>query len=336
MGYKEPNLMNNIAKGRIPANIPLTNISTAYLQSKNEGSALDFFPKCPVKLSSSYFYKFDKASLLRDNVRRKPILGKVDPTIIGSDTDNYKCEPWQIILGLDEISQADLLRTGAPGMMDVKKSKSKIIAEQLFIHRNKDFAANFFNSSAWSNTKAGSTDFTQFDDSASDPIAIFTNLITDMKRNTGRKPNKLGLGINTYNALINHEAIKERVIYGGSTPNPALVNETALAAILGIDKVVVFDAIWNSAGLGQEEDMEFICDENAALLCYSTNTPAVDEATAGYTFTWDMGIGQENPIVTWDGDDFTYSEYIGGMVAYDMKKVCDDLGVFLSDCVSAS
>ena len=80
--------------------------------------------------------------------------------------------------------------------------------------------------------------------------------------------------------------------------------------------------------------MEFICDENSMLLCYATNTPSVDEATAGYTFTWDMGLGSSLPIMEWDGDDFTYSKYIGGMMSWDMKKVCDDLGVFFKNAVT--
>lgn len=329
----EVNLMNAVAKGRLLPNMPLTNISTAYFQEKSDG-ATNFFPRCPVTLSSSFFYKFSKEDLLRDNVQNKPILGKVDPTIIGYETDNYKCQPKQIILGYDEIIQSDLLRTGAPGMMDLRKSKSKIIAEQMYIHQNKMFARDFFNEKAWGNVKTGGDDFKPFDDAASDPIKIIDDAITNMKRETGRKPNKLGIGQRVFDALKAHEDIKERVIYGGSTPNPALVTEQVIAQVLGIDKLVVFDAIWNSAALGAEEDMKFICDENSMLLCYATNTPAIDEATAGYTFTWDMGLGSSLPIVEFDGDDFTYSKYIGGMMSWTMKKVCDDLGVFYKNAVT--
>lgn len=326
-------LLQAVQKGRIPVNMPLTNISTAYLQSKTDG-ATNFFPTCPVQLSSSFFYKFSKEDLLRDNVQKKPILGKVDPTVVGLQTDNYKCEAEQIILGYDEIAQSDILRTGAPGMIDIRRSKSKIIAEQMYIHQNKMFAQKFFNENAWGNVKTGGTDFTKFDDTASDPVMLLRNSITEMKRATGRKPNKLGLGQRVFDALCEHGDIKERVIYGGSTPNPALVNEQVIAQVLGVDKIVVFDAIWNSAALGADENMEFICDENSMLLCYATNTPSVDEATAGYTFTWDMGLGSSLPIMEWDGDDFTYSKYIGGMMSWDMKKVCDDLGVFFKNAVT--
>lgn len=70
-----------------------------------------------------------------------------------------------------------------------------------------------------------------------------------------------------------------RVIYGGNTASPAMVTTKSLAAILGVDEVVVFDAIWNSANLGEKENTGFICDENAMLLAYATSTPMIDEPT---------------------------------------------------------
>ena len=154
-----------------------------------------------------------------------------------------------------------------------------------------------------------------------------------MKKSTGRKPNKLGLGQRVFDALINHPDIMNRVIYGGNTASPAMVTTKSLAAILGVDEVVVF-AIWNSANLGEEENTDFICDENAMLLAYATPTPMIDEATAGYTFRWDMGTGNILPIIEWEGDKGTYSHYIGGMISQDMKVVCKDLGIYFQNAVT--
>ena len=155
-----------------------------------------------------------------------------------------------------------------------------------------------------------------------------------MIRTTGRKPNKLGLGQRVFDALINHPDVMNRVIYGGNTASPAMVTTKSLAAILGVDEVVVFDAIWNSANLGEEENTGFICDENAMLLAYATSTPMIDEPTAGYTFRWDMGTGNILPIIEWEGDEGTYSHYIGGMIAQDMEIVCKDLGFYFQNAVT--
>lgn len=59
-----------------------------------------------------------------------------------------------------------------------------------------------------------------------------------MNQQTGRMPNRLGLGINVFNALKVHPGILERVKYGGSTANPASVTENVLAQLFGVEKIV--------------------------------------------------------------------------------------------------
>ena len=80
--------------------------------------------------------------------------------------------------------------------------------------------------------------------------------------------------------------------------------------------------------------MQFICDSNAALMCYATNTPQVDEPSAGYIFTWDMlENGILLPILNYPGAPGTHSELVEGLMAYDMKKTADDLAFFGCDAV---
>lgn len=71
-----------------------------------------------------------------------------------------------------------------------------------------------------------------------------------------RIPNKLSLGYDSYIALKNHPDILERVKYGGSTPNPATVNQNVLAQILGFEEVQVLEATYNKAEEGQEDDIK--------------------------------------------------------------------------------
>lgn len=151
---------------------------------------------------------------------------------------------------------------------------------------------------------------------------------------TGRRPNRLGLGAETFTALKNHPAILERVKYSGGTANPATVNEHVLEIVFGIDRVVRMSAVYNAAGYGQADDIQYICDSDAALLCYATDTPAIDAPSAGYTFTWDMlNNGQFMPVTQYPGESGTHTEFIEGLMAYDMHKTADDLAVFLKACV---
>lgn len=328
-----------IAKGKFDPNIRLTNMAMAYFQSLENRPAKSLFPILPVSLSTASYYIFSKEDLLRDNVQRKPQFGKVNPAQIAHETGTYACQVDQIILGIDQIMQLDYKRTNAPAFIQQQNAKTKTIAQQMAIHQDIMFASSYFKSGVWNeewkgtSTGSGSKEFIKFNDSNSTPIQFFRERVSAMKKN-GRKPNKLGLGENTYNALINHPDILARVEGMGSAENPAQANETVLAKLFGVEKVVVFDAIANMAKTGLDADMNFICDPNGALLVYATDTPSIEEPSAGYIFTWDM-LGDRNymPILQWAGDDGTHSEFIEGLIAQDMRITANDLGCYMADCV---
>lgn len=144
----------------------------------------------------------------------------------------------------------------------------------------------------------------------------------------------MAIGVNVFNALKKHPAILERVKYGGSTANPATVTENVLAQLFGIERLSVQRSIMNKAGLGQKAKMEYIGDPNAILLAYATDTPSIEEPSAGYIFTWDMlGNGNILPVLNYLGENGTHSEFIEGLMATDMKKTADDLAVYLADAV---
>lgn len=334
-------LQYQIAKGAFRPNIYLTNLSVAYFQSADRYVAKALFPICPVQLSSARYYTFSKGDLLRDNVARKPQFGKVHPAQMGQLDDSYNCKVDQVIVGVDQIDALNFQRTNAPGVADPRRAKVKFVAEQMLLHQDIAFAQGFFQSGVWTNEWTGGTtmnetgkQFIKFNDDNCDPVLLFDTLCTSVEQSTGRRPNRLGLGKSAFNALKSNPAVLDRVKFGGSTANPATVNERVLAELFGIEKVVVMSSIYNSAPVGAADDMNFICDPTSALLAYATNSPAIDEPSAGYIFTWDMlGNGQYMPTVQFEGEPGTHSEFIEGLFSADMKKTGDDLAVFLKSCV---
>lgn len=339
MSMNPAQLQYEIQKGSFKPNIYLTNMSMAYFQDASRYVAKNIFPICPVQLSSARFYTFSKEDLLRDNVQRKPEFGKVSPAQFGHKDDSYSCFVEQVIVGIDKISALDYQRTNAPGVIDPRRAKARFIAEQMNIHQDIVFAQNFFQSGVWSNEWTGvasspsTNQFLKFSDDNCDPVVLFDTWCTSVEQNTGRRPNRLGLGKNVFNALKANPSVIERVKYGGSSANPATVNERVLAELFGIEKVVVFSSIYNAGAVGAS-NMNFICDPDSAILAYATNAPAIDEPSAGYIFTWDMlGNGQYMPTMQYDGEPGTHSEFMEGLFAADMKKTADDLAIFLKSCV---
>ncbi|MBQ8963038.1 MAG: hypothetical protein IJ089_04470 [Clostridia bacterium] len=331
-------IASQVAKGWRP-NYYLTNMAVAHFQPDDWFVSPFVFPILPVQLSTGHFYKFDKGDLARDNVQRKPEFGKVQPMVFGTHEDLYSCEVDQVIIGLDQIRSQDYQRANTPGLSDPRRSKVRLATEQMKIHMDRIFAEGFFKTGIWSNEYTGVTgtptgnQFIKFNDANFDPIKFFGGLRTRMMQEGRRKPNVLALGVEAYEGMKSNPEILERVKYSGSTANPATINTNVLAQLLEIDRIVVLNSTYNKGAIGVE-DMQFICDPKSALLAYAEPSPGVDVPTAGMTFAWDMlGNGQYLAFDQWEGEKGTHTEYIEGLCSYTPKKVCDELGYFLTACV---
>ena len=331
----------DIAKGAFRPHTALSNMALAYYQNDAKAFAKTIFPICPVSLSSDNYYIFDKEDLLRDNWQRKPAYGKVDPAVLSEHTESYACTVDQMIMGIDRIRQTDLSRRQGPATKDPRAQRTRTMAGQANIHQDALFAKKFFKSGVWGHEETGvdstnptSKQFIKFSNDNSDPVALIDDRKTQMEQNTGRMPNRIAIGVNVFNALKKHPAILERVKYGGSTANPATITENVLAQLFGIERLTVQRSIMNKADLGQTANMQYIGDPNGFLLAYATDTPSIEEPSAGYIFTWDMlGDGNIMPILNYDGESGTHSEFIEGLMATDMKKTADDLAMYFTDAV---
>lgn len=341
MNFTPEYISKEIATGYWKPNLYLTNLSIAYLQKpENVAKGLRLFPRVPVLTSTGHYYKYDKASIARDDVKRKPAFGRVSPSVVGIDEDTYSCKVDQVLRGIDQIASLNFQRAGVPGMVDPKKAQTILATEQMNIHLDVMFSKSFFQKGVWANELEGVTtaptdkQFYQFDSDNADPIELFDRLCSEIKREGRRKPNKLALGVDTFTGLKGNAMLLERIKFGGTTANPATVNERVLAELFGVEEVIVLDSSYNTAPLGQEPKMEFICDTKGALLLYAPNAPSIDEPSAGYTFSWDpLGNGQPVVFTHFLGENGTHTEFVEGLCAYDMKKTCEDMAVYLKNCV---
>ena len=331
----------NIAKGVFKPHIYLTNLCLAYFQAAAGFISRRLFPIVPVALSTAKFYEFDKGDLTRLAVERKPQYGHVAPAIFGKRDHSYHCEVDQVIAGIDSISSLDFQRTNAPGVIDPRRAKVRFVAEQMNLHLDWVWAQKFFNAGSWSHVWSGTdttpsgNQFWYFDNDNCDPVQLFNTLATTMRQFGLRKPNKIGAGINVYGALQTNPSILERIKYQGSEANPADVTANVLAQLFKVDEFVVAESVINRAPIGAEDDLQFVCNPDSLLLCYTTNAPAIDEPSAGYTFAWDMlGNGQYTAVQQYLGEPATHTEFVEGLLATDHQIAAPDLGVFLQNCVT--
>lgn len=328
-----------IAKGTFRPHTALSNLAFSYYQSDSKTFARTIFPICPVSLSSDNYYIFDKEDLLRDNWQRKPAYGKVDTAVLSEHNEMYSCYVDQIIMGIDRIRQTDLTRRIRITTADPRVQRTRTLATQSNIHQDALFSRSYFKPGVWGHEEKGvdtttpsSGQFIKFTNGNSDPIAFMDEKASEMEQTTGRRPNRMALGVNVYNALKHHPGILDRVKYGGTTANPAKVTENVLAQLFEMEKLSVQRSIMNKAKPGQAADMQYIGDPNGILLAYATNAPDIEEPSAGYIFVWDMlGDGNLMPVLNYDGESGTHAEFVEGLMAVDMKKTADDLGMYFAD-----
>lgn len=334
------NINKSIASGGFRPHQWLTNISIAYFQNSTDFVAPSVFPIVPVETSEGKYPIFNRADLARDNMHRKPEFGHVDPAVLSMDKAQYSVQVDQLIMGLDKIQQVNNMR-GLPGTIDPRIAQSRAISEQILLHLDSMFANKYFHEGAWGNELSGSSSddldgaktFTKFTDANSEPIKLFHELNRRQLGKTRRRFNYMLCGMEAFDALINHPDILARVQYGGSTANPAIANESVLASLFGLDRVFQIGSTMNMAEQGLDEDMQFICDPKSILLAYVTPRPAINEPTAGYIFSWDCtGNGRPVNIQQFDSPNpADHAEYIEALTAFDMHKVCDDMGLFMKE-----
>ena len=116
-----------------------------------------------------------------------------------------------------------------------------------------------------------------------------------------------------------------------------VVTKDLIAEMFDVERVLIANAIQNTAKKGQAADMSFILG-NHLLLCYTTNAPKLKTATAGYTFVW-TGLMGANAL---GGRINRFSmpmlgigtERIEMELAYDMKVVAADMGIFVENAVN--
>jgi hypothetical protein len=316
---------------------PLTNISIAYMQSATDFVAGRVFPNLPVAKQSDLYYTFDRKFFNRTSAKKR--APNTEAAIIGMElgTASYFADVWAA-----KAQLPDQVMSNMDAVLNLERASVDLVMMDLMLRREKDWAANYFAPTVWATqydgvaSTPGTDDVIHWSDQTSgDPIGDIRTAKTDMKEATGFMPNTFVLSRRVFDALVDHPDIVDRIKYSGGVgnQNPAVTTESALAMLFGIPRILVMDAIENTAAEGDAEASAFIGGKHA-LLTYSAPSPGLMTPSAGYTFSWQGYLGQTNPfgIATKRRyrDELETTE-IEGAMAFDHKLVASDLGVFFNN-----
>lgn len=310
----------------------LTNMSVAYLQDATNYVADKVFPIVPVKRQSDLYYIYNTGDFLRDEAQARGAISESAGGDYDLSTDTYYCKKYAFH---KDVSPEERVNYDEP--LDADKDAQIFVSQKMLIRREMEWASKFFKSGVWSKEITGAAavatgKVVYWNDDASTPIQDITNEAVAMAAKTGFRPNTLVLSPHVFNALKNHYDVLDRVKY----TETGIVTTSLLASLFEVDKVYVAWAVVNAGAKGASDNVGFIMGKNA-LLCYSNPKPSLRTPSAGYIFAWTglMGAGAYgNRIVRLPMDLLGLGvERIEGEIAFDAKKVSDDLGVFFKDIV---
>lgn len=330
--------MPNPDQASVHINVPLTNISIAYIQNASNFISTKVFPKVPVSKQSDLYWKYSKSDWRRTDVQRRAPSTETPGTGWNTTTQQYFAHVYGVHKDID-----DQLRANADSTFKLDSDATAFVTNQLLLKRDIDWNAAYFRAGVWGadqQLKLSNADpeLRRWDMATSDPIGLFATKQIEFIQQTGFKANTLVLGANVIKALKNHPAIIDRIKY----TQKGIVTTDLISTLLDVDTVHVSYATVNNGPDIPDAVLQdaagsnvFISDPNSALLCYTASSPSLMQPTAGYTFTWNgyLGGNAQGIRMTRFRQQNIRSDRIEGEMTYDMKVISPDMGKFFTDVV---
>jgi hypothetical protein len=124
---------------------PLTNLTLAYAQSQENFIADKVFPTVGVQKQSDKYYIYDRANMNRTGDVEK-LAPRTEVNRIGMTISNssYFADVYGLGMDFDEQTLAN-----EDAALEIRSAGAETLAMRLMIHREEQFATNFFSDNIW-------------------------------------------------------------------------------------------------------------------------------------------------------------------------------------------
>jgi hypothetical protein len=303
----------------------LTNVAVKYLQEAVDFVAGKVFPVIGVEQQAGLYPVYDRSFWYRNGMaKRAPGTRARSGGWEVDNTNTYYCDEYA-----EKVPIADPDRANASSVYDLNADATEFLALQAKLNSEILWAAEFFTTGLWT---TDATPGTLWDASGGDPITDVDAAKDTVKALTGYDPNTLVLGRKTFHGIKNNALVRDRTKY----TSPDSVTPAMLAALLGVDQVLVAASVYNTANEGQTASYSFVAGSNDALLCYAAPSPSKKMPSAGYTFAWTgrPGAGPQGQRIKTYREEDVESDIIEIQQNFDQKLIAADLGYFFSNAVA--
>ncbi len=313
----------------VHVNAPLTNVSIAYLQSQDGFVARKAFPVVPVKKQSDRYYSYDKKQWFRSDAKlRAPSTESAGSGFTVDNTPTYYAGVRAIHKDVD-----DQVRANADAAVNPDRDATEFVTRDLMLEQELDWATNYFGTSIWTGSTTGGdiTPGTLWDAANSTPFEDMRAQIRSIQKKTGFKANIGVMGPEVWDVLADHPDALDRIKH----TQTGIVTPKLFAAALGLDDILIADAIQDTAAEDVTDSLAFIFGKNV-LLAHRALRPGLLTPSAGYTFAWTgmFGANAAGMRVKRFRMEHLASDRVEAEAAYDHKLVAAELGAFFSAVIS--
>jgi hypothetical protein len=285
------------------------------------GTASAIAPVFRVNALVGQYLKRDRQLMGASRVKRAPgeLVKRVETakgamqTFQAVDHSIIKSVPWEIVQGY-----------GAGDLFGEQQNAAKEAINEIMHAHEIAVEALLWNGGTQANLNTiygasqVTTPTTKWDASASRPDNDIKVKKMEVYKRSGEMPNTLLINRDTFNAIATStsNSIGERVKYTAGT----IPDQTLLAQLFGVERVVIADELYNTANPGQTDSFGLLYGVDSALLLYVDPRPTRDSNTIATTFA---GVTPEFPfmgVLTRNNEDNKSFE-VQVSAAFDAKLV---------------
>jgi hypothetical protein len=323
--------MDMPGSGDVHVNMLMTNMSVGYINTLYIAGAL--FPTVMVVKRSDIIPWYTKSAWFRDEAQELSEREAAPISGYGVDTSHtYFCREYGVGHFIGDARRAN---TDQP--FDADRDGTRWVTDKMLMKEERLWVNNFWKTGVWGTDRQGTVDFIKWSLYAtSNPLLELRGDMRTIRRALGGlNANTLVLGDLTFDVLADHPILLDRIKYGASSTEPAMVTPNLIAQLLGLARVPVGLSMYTASPEGTSEGSVSYAPnwDDDAWLAYVAPNPGLFVPSAGYNFVWKTAFGGPRYIkrrrdpVSDKGDLVECYQYM------DPKVIAADAGLFLSDAV---
>ncbi len=299
----------------------LTNVSVGYQNEDFVGEML--FPSVGVNKQSDLYYIHGREGWTpeidagTDNTLRAPgaVATEIDGMTVSTNPYFALERALQAFVTDEEVQNVDSPLAPRRDATDLVTEKL-MLGKELIIHSLATTAANY--ASGHSTTLSGTDQWSDYANSdPKDDIKVGRDKIHSV---LFRRVNKSVMPYEVMSQLEDHTDIIERIKYS----ERGVLTREIIAAVLGLDDVIVPGAGYNTANPGQTESLAYIWGKDV-VLAYVPPRAGLKTPAYGYEFSWNYGSasGPRRQVTRWR-DEARKSDVVRVSHRFDIKHVAVD------------